>query len=75
MVRVIYEPDGGDTWHVYAPDSQGCRSRGDTLEAARGNIRAAIAASDGDPSEELDEVILPTERLGLGPPRLALRHL
>ncbi len=40
--RVVYERDG-DGWHVYIPEVKGCRTWGRSREAARRNIREALA--------------------------------
>jgi len=41
-LKVVFEPSSDGGYTVYVPSLPGCISEGDTLEAARENIREAI---------------------------------
>ena len=41
-LRVMFEPDEGDWFHVWCPDLPGCHSQGETIEEAKANIKEAI---------------------------------
>ena len=42
-MKVVFEPSEEDGYTVYVPALPGCISEGDNLDAARQNIREAIA--------------------------------
>ena len=54
-LKVVFEPSDEGGYTVYVPALPGCISEGDTLEAARQNIREAISLY----LEPVEEPLLP----------------